>query len=114
MRMRNVFAVLMSMALGCSAAAPGGATIGDVVTNLVQHARRGDQAFFTLVAKGPAAEIMSMVQRSGMETNFVERLQKKSDSTARLDYHMLERGCHFQVDLRKDTNWVVASIWLCR
>ena len=56
-----------------------------------------------------------MVQRSGMLTNYTERLHASSATAARLDYHYPEKGCHFQVTLAKQgTAWHVTGLGLCR
>jgi hypothetical protein len=32
-----------------------------------------------------------------------------------LDYHYLEKACHFQIDLAQENgNWKVTRIWFCR
>lgn len=94
-------------------------TAGDVITNLVAHAQTNDVSFFvTLLDPGlsnQAPLLVSMVQRSGMETNYLGRLRKDSATQARLDYHDEERNCHFQVDLQQEgIDWKVTRIYFCR
>lgn len=56
-----------------------------------------------------------MIGKSGMPENYRDRLEQRSDNAAHLNYHDLECGCHFQVDLKKqDGAWRVDRVWLCR
>jgi hypothetical protein len=94
-------------------------TLGAVVTNLVQRAEAGDVGFFKgLLGSSDDAvvtQVIRMVQRSGMLTNYTSRFESSSPTSARLNYHWLERHCHFQVDLHKDKDaWGVKRIGLCR
>jgi hypothetical protein len=94
-------------------------TAGAVVTNLVAHAQTNDVSFFvTLLDPGlsnQAPQLVSMVQRSGLETNYLGRLRKDSATQARLDYHDEERNCHFQVDLQQEgADWKVRRIYFCK
>jgi hypothetical protein len=89
------------------------------VAGLVQHAQAGDTNYFNgfLAAPNPviAGQLVGMVQRSGMLTNYSERLHASSATTARLDYHYPEKGCHFQVTLSKQgATWHVTGLGLCR
>jgi hypothetical protein len=94
-------------------------SVGEIVTNMVQHAQTGDTNYFIAVldssATGKASQLIGMIQRSGMLTNYPSRLESQSPAEVRLNYHYLERGCHFQIDLQKqDTVWKVTRIWFCR
>ncbi len=94
-------------------------TVGEAVTNLVQHAQAGDTNYFnglmSTQAPGLANQIMAMIQRSGMLTNYTQRLSSSSPTQAHLDYHYPEKGCYFQVELAKQgADWRVTGIWPCR
>lgn len=94
-------------------------TTGDVATNLVAHAQTNDLSFFVVLldpaVSNQAPQLVSMVQRSGMETNYLGRLRKDSATQARLDYHDEERNCHFQVDLQQEgVDWKVRRIYFCK
>jgi len=94
-------------------------TAGDVVTNLLTHAQTNDVSYFVTlldtVSSNQAPQLLSMIQRSGMETNYLGRLRKDSPTQARLDYHDEERNCHFQVDLQQEgADWKVRRIYFCR
>jgi hypothetical protein len=94
-------------------------SVGDVVTNLAQHANAGDTNYFSsLLGPSHASEtshLLAMIQRSGMVTNYSRRVRRTSPTLARLDYCDIERGCHFQVEMQKESGgWSVSGIWLCR
>jgi hypothetical protein len=94
-------------------------TAGDVVTNLLAHAQTNDVPYFVTLldaaSSNQAPQLVSMIQRSGMETNYLGRLRKDSATQARLDYHDEEHNCHFQVDLQqKGADWKVRRIYFCR
>jgi len=66
-------------------------------------------------AKGQAQRMLEQIKASGMATNFTSQLEDLSETKARLNYHELEKGCHFQVDLEKrDGLWIIRRIWFCR
>lgn len=110
------------VASGCSPEAPkplAGQTIETVVTTLVQRAQAGDSNYFVAFLDSgkleDAAQIMTMVQRSGMATNYLGRLRKDSAGQARLDYHDPDAECHFQVDLQQaGADWRVRRFYFCR
>jgi len=94
-------------------------TAGDVATNLVARARAKDTAYFGGLLdpafSNQAPQLISMVERSGMETNYLGRLRKDSATQARFDYHDEEHNCHFQVDLQQEgSDWKVRRIYFCR
>src|SRR5262245_27743050 len=94
-------------------------TAGDVAADLVAHAQTNDLPFFVSVldaaVSNQASQLVSMIQRSGMETNYLGRLRKDSATQARLDYHDEERNCHFQVDLQQEgADWKVRRIYFCK
>ena len=102
------YVIATTLILGCSRTAQtdlAGQSVGDIVTNMVQHAKAGDTNYFAPVLDPSSAaqpsQLLAMIQRSGMLTNYSSRLQSESPTFARLNYHYLERGCHFQVDLRR-------------
>ena len=42
-------------------------------------------------------------------------LQAVSEKEVRLNYHYLERGCHFQIAIVwQNGSWVIKGIWPCR
>jgi hypothetical protein len=95
------------------------ATVGDVATNLVARARANDTAYFSglldATVSNQAPQLIAMVQRSGMQTNYLGRLRKESATQARFDYHDEEHNCHFQVDLQQDgADWKVRRIYFCK
>ncbi len=66
-------------------------------------------------ARRQESNLVAMIRRSGMSTNYVSRCSLNTNGTGRLDYHDLERGCHFQIDLAKTNDtWAVKRIWFCR
>ena len=94
-------------------------TAGDLAADLVAHAQTNDLPFFAslldAVVSNQASQLVSMIQRSGMETNYLGRLRKDSATQARLDYHDEERNCHFQVDLQQEgADWKVRRIYFCK
>jgi hypothetical protein len=117
-----LLSVLMAYVAGCGKGPETTAqptTVGDLATNLVAHAQTNDVSFFVALLdpglSNQAPQLVSMVQRSGMETNYLGRLRKDSATQARLDYHDEERSCHFQVDLQQEgVDWKVRRIYFCR
>jgi hypothetical protein len=98
---------------------PKAHSLKEAVADLVHHAQAGDTNHLTALlsspAPGVAAQVALMIQRSGMLTNYTERLRSFSPTEARLDYHYPEKGCHFQVSLEmRGSAWEVARIQLCR
>ncbi len=111
--------LLLAACEGAVESKPQAQSLGAAVTNLFERAQAGDINYFTALvvspAPGSAAGLMAMVRRSGMLTNYTERLHSTSPTEARLDYHYLEKGCHFQVNLAKQGSaWQVTGIWPCR
>ena len=99
--------------------APQGVTVGELATNLVQRARAGETAYFAplldATVSNQAPQLLEMIQRSGMETNYLGRLRKDSTTQARLDYHDPDAECHFQVDLQREgASWTVRRVYFCR
>jgi len=94
-------------------------TAGDLAAELVAHAQVNDLPFFASLldaaVSNQASQLVAMIQRSGMETNYLGRLRKDSATQARLDYHDEERNCHFQVDLQQEgADWKVRRIYFCK
>ncbi len=118
----SAICAVLALVAGCSAGARNGLTgqsVGQVVTNIVAFAQAGKTTCFTPVFEPlgdlQTPQLFGMIQRSGMLTNYSGRLQMQSAVKARLDYHYIERGCHFQVDLQKNgSTWRVTRIWFCR
>ncbi len=114
--------VALTCLSGCNLATRNtltGQTVGDVVTNIVKFAQAGSTAPFMPMFEPhddlSALKLLGMIQRSGMLTNYASRIESCPEGRARLDYHYLERGCFFQVDLQRDGDrWRVTRIFLCR
>jgi hypothetical protein len=105
----------------CAALATPSATngIAALVTTIVAKADKGDAAYFAPHMdshyRGRETDLVAMIRRSGMATNYVRRCTLNANGTGRLDYHYLERGCHFQIDLSKTNDtWRIKRIWFCR
>jgi hypothetical protein len=110
----SIFAVLGGLqAANPKLAAP---SVGGVVTNMVERARAGDAAAFAAVIDSASvSNLLPMIQRSGMLTNYTDCLKSQTATAARLDYHNSGNNTHFQIELKNDGNtWNVANIWLCR
>lgn len=93
--------------------------IAALVAELVGRAKADDATYFGARMdpgqSGQAEVVADMIRRSGMATNFAERCTFSTNGTARLDYHMLERRCHFQVDLVNSNGiWTARRFWFCR
>lgn len=103
---------------GCSSASEV-STVDQVVKEIVRRANANDTQYIEALLDHPyknqAAYVIEMIKRSDMLSNYKQRLKPLSDTTARLDYHYLEKGCYFQIDLtRQNANWKVSRIWLCK
>ena len=106
------------MLIGCSSSA-NTATVDGIVGEIVKHAQAGDTGFFAKYLdssyKGQEKKIVQQIKASGMADNYKTRLEDVSDTKARLNYHYLEKGCHFQIDLEKQNGyWTIKRIWFCR
>jgi hypothetical protein len=122
--MRRALLLILVLALaGCRPAQHPNAqptdSLSQLVTEIVRKANAGDTQYFEALLdepyKGQSAELIEMIKRSEMELNFRQRFEEKSDTTGRLNYHFLEKGCHFQIDLVLDGGtWTVDRIWFCR
>jgi len=116
--------------------------VAGLVTEIVAKAKAGDAAYFAPKIEGyskgaetnraaragrdsrgrrpsyyPGAEtnLVAMILRSGMETNFPGRCLFTTNGTGRLDYHNIGQQCHFQIDVVKtNETWTVNRIWFCR
>jgi hypothetical protein len=90
-------------------------TAGDLAAES-GYAQTNDLPFVSLMdAAGTRRRNGSMIQRSGMETNYLGRLRKDSATQARMDYHDEDRNCHFQVDLQQEgADWKVRRIYFCK
>lgn len=89
------------------------------VQELVDKANAGDQEYFKALLdesyRTQVARLIEMIKRSEIKQNHKKRFKTQPDGTGRLNYHYLEKGCHFQVDLKKtDGKWEVTRIWFCR
>lgn len=117
--MKRLFLVigLLFMLVACSQA-PRIASIDDMVGEIVKRAKADDTAFFAKYVdpsiKGQERKLIEQIKASGMMDNYKSRLEV-SDSKARLNFHYLEKGCHFQIDLEKQNgSWLITRIWFCR
>lgn len=93
--------------------------IAGLVKEIVEKAEASDATYFTPMMDphyaGKETNLVVMIRRSGMMTNYAERCTLSTNGTGRLNYHFLERGCHFQIDLLKSNDtWRVQRIWFCR
>jgi len=119
MRIRIVTCSL-AIAVGAVLAAPAVTNeVGALVGKMVTRAQKGDTAYFAPLMdphyKGKETNLVEMIQRSGMATDYVGRCTLHTNGTGRLNYHYLERGCHFQIDLAKtNQTWTIKRIWFCR
>ncbi len=114
----SVWIVSLVLLLGGCRQAAKSLTVDEMVAEIVQHAMADDTAFFAKYLdapyKGQAKQLIQQIQASGMADNYQSRLEI-TDAKARLNYHYLEKGCHFQIDLeRHDGNWTIQRMWFCR
>ena len=119
MEKRTIVAIFAISA--CLAAAVPIATnqVGILVTDIVTKADAGDTAYFAAHMGphylGQETNLVEMIKRSGMATNYTERLTLNTNGTGRLNYHYLERGCHFQIDITMtNDSWTIRQILFCR
>jgi hypothetical protein len=116
---RTLFITTLGMLLcGCSTTARA-ATKDDIVAEIVKHAEAGDKEFFARYLdapyKGQENQLVQQIKSSGMADNYKDHMKEVSETAARLDYHYLEKSCHFQIDLeKKDGSWSIRRIWFCR
>ena len=94
-------------------------TIEQIVIEIVKKAELKDTGYFQNLLDTPykkmTEQITKQINNSGMIINYKEHLEMKSNNTARLNYHYLEKGCHFQIDLIKHgNNWKISRVWFCR
>ena len=119
--MKNTI-ILLVLILGTSAvrAAPNVThEVAALVTEIVTRAEKGDAAYFAPNMDpnylGKETNLVAMIQRSGMATNYAGRCTINTNGTGNLNYHYLERGCNFQIDLVKTNGtWTLKRIWFCR
>lgn len=121
--MRIPVTIVIVMLTGCSVSTPSivqpSDSLGTAVQQLVTKADADDQKYFKAFLdesyKNQSAKLVTMIKRGEINLNYKQRFTKRLDGTGRLDYHYLEKGCHFQIDLRqKDGAWEVTRIWFCR
>jgi hypothetical protein len=115
---RAVFCVLRFTGRdGCGTSSNGlaGQTIGEIATNIVRLAEEGKvRPFASVMEENQRQQLVGMIRRSGMLTNYANRLQE-SRNEGRLDYHEIPQNLHFQIDSKRDgRTWKVTRIWLCR
>jgi hypothetical protein len=111
------FACCIALAmLGCRKSSDGltAPTIGELATNIVRLAQTQGTPLESVMEDSQREQLLEMIRRSGMLTNYTSRLQESQDE-AQLDYHELTQKLHFQIDLKRDGRmWKVDRIWLCR
>jgi|ERR1043166_55292 hypothetical protein len=95
------------------------ATVDRMVGEIVKRATTDEAAFFTEYLdtsyKGQKKQLIQQIKASGMADNYQSRLEGVSETKAHLNYHFLEKGCHFQIDLvKQDDAWTIKRIWFCR
>ena len=119
--MKTKIIVLVLVLSACAVLAAPNVTneVATLVTEIVTRAETGDAAYFLPTMdpnyKGSETNLVAMIQRSGMATNFMSRCTVNTNGTGNLHYHYLERGCHFQIDLAKtNETWTIKRIWFCR
>lgn len=108
---------LVILSFGCDTTAKS-STIGGLVAEIVSRAKANDERFFNRYLdesfKGQAARLITMINASGMATNFNARTTVNGNH-ASMDYHDLSKGCHFQVELEKQgSDWTIKRIFFCR
>ncbi|MBN1475492.1 hypothetical protein JXA47_01940 [Candidatus Sumerlaeota bacterium] len=95
--------------------------LGDVVQMIADQAEAGNTGYFAQLLEAPegmddaVAQLIAQIVSSEIAETYRDHISERSDSACHLDYHWLERGCHFQVDLsRSGYHWFVERIWFCR
>ena len=84
-------------------------------TNVAAIAGRDSKGRRPSYRPGAEKDLVAMILRSGMETNFPGRCLFTTNGTGRLDYHFLKQKCHFQIDVVKtNETWTINRIWFCR
>jgi len=84
-------------------------------TNLVDMSSQAARGRRPLYRPGSETNLVDMILRSGMETNYTARCFFTTNGTGRLNYHYPEKKCHFQIDLVKTNDtWTINRIWFCR
>ena len=94
-------------------------SLAALAAELVAKANAGDSLYFQNLMGGAdkeqAAKLMEMIKKSGMETNCRERFTEDPVGIGHLNYHDLERGCHFQMKLSPtEGRWAVDKVSFCR
>ena len=89
--------------------------VGAIVRRANNNETQHFEALLDTSYKGQSSKLIEMIKESEMLSNYGERFRKLSDSTARLNYHDITKGCYFQIDVAKeDSKWKVTRIWFCR
>jgi hypothetical protein len=93
--------------------------LGALATEIAAKASAGDSKYFESLMdepyKGQSEKLIEQVKRSEIQANYKQRFRQLSPTAGRLDYHYLEKACHFQIDLAQENgNWKVTRIWFCR
>jgi len=84
-------------------------------TNLVGIASRDGRGRRPSYYPGAETNLVDMILRSGMATNYTARCLFTTNGTGRLDYHSIAQKCHFQIDVVKTNDtWSINRIWFCR
>ena len=65
--------------------------------------------------KDKTIEISLMIKKSNLPETYEKHIEKIDETLYRLNYHQLDKGLHFQVDIKNiDDKYFIKRIWLCR
>lgn len=93
--------------------------MASLVKEIVAKAEAGDTPYFAPKMDehyaGRETNLVGMIRRSGMATNYPGRCTINTNGTGNLNYHYLEARCNFQIDVVKSNEtWIIKRIWFCR
>ena len=117
--MKNGMIVVVLILTACAVLAAPSVTneVAALITEIVTRAEKGDTAYFACNMdpndKGKETNLVAMIQRSGMATNYAGRCTVNANCTGNLNYHYLERGCNLQIDLVKTAHEIIAEAIPC-
>lgn len=65
--------------------------------------------------KDKTVEISLMIKKSNLPKTYEEHIEKIDETLYGLNYHQLDKGLHFQVDIENiEDKYFIKRIWLCR
>ena len=110
--------LLSGCAAGLEAPSMGASSVEGVVVQLASWAEANDTAALKAYMDNPSiqtpADLAKMIRKSDIKNTYGKKLSTEGFS-ARLNYHDLAKGLHFQVDMDKRSDvWTVSRIWFCR